>query len=87
MLTLTPFVGDTSALINGVKTGELVFMYCWTGADGDRAAKVKGDLNQEVNYSNINKILLQMKTMKQMGDFVNAISVIDEAKDNPRPDT
>jgi hypothetical protein len=22
-----------------------------------------------------------------MGDFVNAISVIDEAKDNPRPDT
>ena len=30
-LTLVPFSGDTSELINGVKDGDLVYMYCWTG--------------------------------------------------------
>ena len=31
-LTLVLFSGDTSNLINSVKTGELVNMYCGTGA-------------------------------------------------------
>jgi hypothetical protein len=63
-LTLVPFVGDTSKLINGVKEGDFVYIYCWTGKDGDRAKKVDGDMNNIVNYSNITKILLQMRTLK-----------------------
>ena len=57
-LTLIPFVGDTSDLINSVKEGDLIFIYCWTGKDGDRTKKVDGDMNNIVNYSNITKILL-----------------------------
>jgi hypothetical protein len=57
-LTLVPFPGDTVKYINGVKEGEHVYMYCWTGKDGDRLKKVDGDMNNLVNYSNITKILL-----------------------------